>query len=111
MSRAISTAQLKSLRKGAKGFLLIDVLPKEMFDLDHIPGARNVPLDAADFVQAVAHHASGSRNRRVILYCAGPGSDASARAAAMLVAGGFTDVLDYAGGLAAWNESTTATPR
>jgi len=105
MIKTISTEKLRSLRKSTEGFLLIDVLSKERFDKDHIPGARNVPLDSKDFLQAVAQKASGSKNRKVVLYCGGPECDASSKAAQMLVAGGFTKVLEYEGGLASWNES------
>lgn len=108
MVKTISTEKLKSLRKSNEGFLLIDVLSKEQFDKDHIPGARNVPLDTVDFVEEVAARASGSKGRRVVLYCGSQECNDSARAAQMLVASGFTNVLDYEGGLASWNESQRA---
>ena len=108
MTKTITTEKLQSLRKGAEGFLLIDVLPKADFDKDHIPGARNVPLDSQDFAGAVAEKASGSKARKVVLYCAGPQCDASSKAAKMLMASGFTSVIKYEGGLASWNESKKA---
>lgn len=106
--KTISTDKLKSLRKSNEGFLLIDVLSKEGFDKDHIPGARNVPLDSSDFVKAVELKASGSRTRKVVLYCGSPECDASSKAAQMLVDGGFTDVHEYEGGLSTWNEHKKA---
>jgi rhodanese-related sulfurtransferase len=108
MKKTISTEKLQSLRKGSVGFLLVDVLDKDAFAKDHIPGARNVPLDTPDFARAVATKAAGSKSRRVVLYCSGPDCDASSKAARLLVQGGFTDVLEYTGGLAAWNESKRA---
>lgn len=106
--KTISTDKLKSLRKSSGGFLLIDVTSREAFDKDHIPGARSVPLGSEDFVEAVRQTASGSRTRKIVLYCAGPQCDASAKAARLLVDGGFTDVLDYEGGLSSWNENKNA---
>ena len=108
MKKTITTEKLQSLRKGTEGFLLVDVLGKESFTKDHIPGARNVPLDTADFAQAIAEKAAGSKSRRVVLYSNGPDCEASSKAVRLLVAGGFTNVFAYEGGLAAWNESKRA---
>ncbi|MBL8752389.1 MAG: rhodanese-like domain-containing protein [Planctomycetes bacterium] len=108
MKKTITTEKLQSLRKGAEGFLLVDVLSKEQFAQDHIPGARNVPLDTFDFAHAVAEKAAGSKARKVVLYCSGPTCDASSKAAKMLVESGFTNVIEYEGGLASWNESKKA---
>lgn len=105
MTRTITTDGLKKLRKANEGFVLIDVLSKEQFDKDHIPGARNVPLDSQDFVGLVAEKASGSRNRKVVLYCGGPDCDASAKGVKLLMSNGFTSVSAYSGGLASWRES------
>jgi rhodanese-related sulfurtransferase len=43
-----------------------------------------------------------------VLYGAGPGCDAAGEAVQKLVTGGFTNVIEYDGGLAAWNESKRA---
>ena len=113
MLKTITTDRLHALRKGTEGFLLIDVSPKAAFGENHIPGARNVPLDADDdagFVAGVALKASGSKTRKVVVYCAGPACDASSRGARLLVAAGFTSVFDYEGGLAGWTTRKTAEP-
>ena len=106
--KIITTEKLQGLRKGSTGFLLIDVLAKEAFAKDHIPGARNVPLDTADFAKVVADTAAGCRGMHVVVYCASAACDASSKAAQLLCDGGFTNVREYEGGLAAWNESTRA---
>jgi rhodanese-related sulfurtransferase len=108
IKKTITTEKLQGLRKGNVGFLLIDVLAKAAFAKDHIPGAYNVPLDTPDFAKAVAVKAAGSKGRRVVLYCSGPDCDASSKGARLLVEGGFTDVHEYEGGIAAWNESKQA---
>jgi rhodanese-related sulfurtransferase len=108
MKKTISTEKLQSLRKGREGFLLVDVLGKEAFAKDHIPGARNVPLDTEDFAKAVADKVAGSKSKRVVLYCGGLDCDASSKAVKLLVEGGFTNVSEYEGGLASWNESKRA---
>ena len=108
MKKTISTEKLQSMRKGAEGFLLLDVLSKELFAADHIPGARNVPLDTENFCKAVAEKAAGSKTRKVVLYCKGADCDASSKGVKLLVDGGFTNVFEYEGGLASWNESKRA---
>jgi len=106
--KTISTEKLQLLRKGNEGFLLIDVLDKAAFELDHIAGARNVPLATVGFPQVVADRNAGSRTRRVVLYGAGTHCDAAGKAAQLLAEDGFTNVVLYEGGLAAWNESSRA---
>lgn len=108
MRKTITTDTLQKLRKGNDDFLLIDVVDKASFAKDHIPGARNVPITEDDFAYAVATKASGSRTRKMVLYCAGPHCDASTKAVTMLVAKGFTNVCEYEGGLAEWNEHKQA---
>lgn len=108
MKKTITTEKLQALRKGTEGFLLVDVHDKAAFALDHIPGARNVPLDTDGFAAAVAEKNAGSRSRRVVLYSAGRGCEGCAKAAKLLVADDFTNVVQYEGGLAAWNEQKRA---
>jgi rhodanese-related sulfurtransferase len=105
MKKTISTEKLRSLRKGTEGFVLIDLVDRDGFAKDHIPGARNVPLDTPDFPKAVADKAAGCKTRRIVLY--GSAED-SAKACRLLTAANFTNVVDYEGGLAAWNESKNA---
>jgi rhodanese-related sulfurtransferase len=108
MKNTISTEKLHQLRRRNEGFVLIDVLPAEEFATDHIPGARNVPATTPDFAKAVAAKAAGSRTRRVVVYSRGKDCDLSAKACRVLVDANFTNVADYEGGLAAWNESKRA---
>ncbi len=86
----------------------MDVHDRLQFAKDHIPGACNVPLGEEHFAQGVAAKASGGKMRKVVVYCAGPACDAASKAATILVENGFTNVIEYAGGLAAWNETRQA---
>ena len=49
----------------AKGAQLVDVLPAEDYELDHIPGAINIPLREIN-AKTVAKL---SKDRAVIVYC------------------------------------------
>lgn len=108
MHKTISTEKLQSLRKANEGFVLIDVLSKAEFALDHIPGARNVPVDSPDFAKLVAEIGAGSRTRKVVLYGRGGTCDAAARGTRLLELAGFPNVLEYEGGMLAWNEHKRA---
>ena len=101
MSKNITTVELRTLIQGQSDFLLLDVLKKEQFAKDHIDGARNVPAEGADFLPAVAR-AAGVKSKKVVVYCADASCSAARTSAEKLVVAGYTDVLTYKGGLAAW---------
>jgi rhodanese-related sulfurtransferase len=101
MTNTIHTQELRTLRTDHADMLLVDVMPKENFDKDHIKGARNIPVDGSDFIAAIARIA-GRKDKKLVVYCAGESCDASRRAANMLAAAGYTDVAAYEGGLSAW---------
>lgn len=105
----ISTIELEALRHGDVGFLLLDVLARRQFDDDHIGGAQNVPLDAPEFLVAVARVAGG-KSRRVVVYGAGTSCGAAGRAAHQLSVAGYSDVAIYDGGLHAWRHRAFVVP-
>ncbi|MDQ3223343.1 MAG: rhodanese-like domain-containing protein [Gemmatimonadota bacterium] len=49
----------------AEGAQLVDVLPREEYESEHLPGAVNIPLKALDRHSA----AQLDRTRPVIVYC------------------------------------------
>jgi rhodanese-related sulfurtransferase len=85
--------------------LLIDVLPREQFARDRIPGSRNIPVEESGFVNSVSTAAGGDCDKPIVVYCAGESCDASTRAAGELEGAGFTNVYDFKGGLEAWHEA------
>jgi rhodanese-related sulfurtransferase len=89
------TARVKELVEA--GAQLVDVLPRNTFLEEHLPGAVNVPL---------AEIASASdeldRERPVVVYCYDYQCDLSARGAASLEQLGFDKVYDYVASKAAW---------
>ena len=44
MPRTVDTDGLRRLLLGGGGVQLLEVLPKPEYDLEHLPGARHVPL-------------------------------------------------------------------
>src|SRR5262245_49483444 len=80
------------------GAPLLDVLPHSIYQQEHLPAARSVPLETfrVDDVKDFA------RDQPIIVYCFDQHCDLSSRAAARLEAEGFTEVYDLIGGRARW---------
>jgi len=84
--------------------IIIDTLPKELFDKRHLPGARNACVFQVAFpseVEAIV----ADRDREVVLYGSGRASHDSVTAAEKLVRLGYSKVYALTGGLAAWKEA------
>jgi len=96
--REISLDTLVEKRRRGEPLMLVDVLPHEHFAHIHIPGSINVPLED---LRALAPLLFG-KGDQLIIYCTSIDCTASPTAVKILQQLGFTDVLDFAGGLAAW---------
>ncbi|HUP85208.1 MAG TPA: rhodanese-like domain-containing protein [Acidimicrobiales bacterium] len=96
MVTSLDTAGLRRLLEG--DVQLVEVLPRDEFEEEHLAGAVVVPLEelTSDGV------ASLDRTRPTVVYGFDHQCDRSPRAAARLEAMGFADVYDYANGKAAW---------
>jgi rhodanese-related sulfurtransferase len=82
----------------ASGAQLVEVLPPDEFQTEHLPGAVNLPL--TEFTEEAT--AALDRGAPVIVYCFDTQCDLSSRGAALLETYGFRDVYDYTGSKAAW---------
>jgi rhodanese-related sulfurtransferase/CBS domain-containing protein len=85
-------------RLASEGATVIDVLPSEEYEEEHLAGAISIPLKTLDrrTVRGL------DRNRPVVVYCWDALCDLSPRAAAWLDELGFEDVCDYALGKVDW---------
>lgn len=79
----------------AKGAQVVDVRSAGEFELGHIPGAINVPVES---VQTAA--ANWDRNATYVVYCASGARSASA--VATMQSMGFTNIDHFATGIQAW---------
>lgn len=77
---------------------LIDVRARSEWNAGHIQGARNIPLG-----ELAAAAGSMADSGPVVLQCASGAR--STIASSILLAGGVRDVINLAGGLAAWREA------
>lgn len=93
--KEISIDQLLQLQVSAEHFTLVDVLPKEHFEREHIKGAISLPVTE---IESRAKECL-RREDTIVVYCASFQCQASTHAAAKLLALGFRNVFDYKGGL------------
>ena len=93
----ITTTELRGkMQRNEKG-ILVNTLPQESFQKEHIPNSINIPQDQDDFVSQV--------EQTVVVYCANEHCNSSTQAAQKLEAAGFTHVFDYEGGAESWREA------
>jgi len=104
----ISRDDLKHMNEDLhEDLVLINVLPQDAFNERHIRTSINIPVSRDDFADQV-ELVTGSRKRKVVVYCANFDCDASPSAAGKLEDAGFDQVYDYEGGTEDWFEQKSA---
>lgn len=100
MVDTISRDALKEKLDRGDDFTLVNVLAAEQFEQAHIPGSINIPLDE------LGEEAPDrfDEDDEIVVYCASHSCQASPKAAKKLESMGFTNVTDYEGGVADWQE-------
>jgi rhodanese-related sulfurtransferase len=98
MAEKITRAELQELVEGGE-VTLVHALPEPYFRKEHIPGA--IQLDHEQ-VGEQAPQRLPDKEARIVTYCANLACPNSEIAANRLVALGYTDVREYAEGIADW---------
>ncbi|HTY45089.1 MAG TPA: rhodanese-like domain-containing protein [Patescibacteria group bacterium] len=101
MIRQITRNELEELIHSRKKFVLVDVLPADSYFREHIKGAISLPLE--DIEQKAA--GALRKDAQIVTYCASFECQASTKAAEKLIALGYSDVVDYKGGLKDYKEA------
>ncbi|MBJ7277858.1 rhodanese-like domain-containing protein [Marinobacter salarius] len=100
--KSISRDDLKQMNETEhEDFVLINVLPRNAFNREHIRTSISVPVEEPSFLEQV-EAVTGSKDRKIVVYCANFKCDASPKAAKKLEDAGFTEVYDYEGGTEDW---------
>ncbi len=114
MPRRVSPREARDLMD-ADGYVYVDVRSVPEFDAGHPAGAVNVPINHMgpagmtpnpDFLRVM--EAAFPRDARLIVSCKAGGR--SARAAALLEANGFTNVVDQTAGFEGKPDPQTGVP-
>ncbi len=101
--KTLKKEELKEMGESGDDFLLANVLTEKQFQQEHIPGSVNIPVTVENFAERFLNEA-GSKDRKIVVYCASFECQASSKAARKLEAAGFTDVYDFEGGMKEWKE-------
>lgn len=82
--------------------VVLEALPPMHFDKEHLPGARNLPLDDLD---ELAGQLMPDKDQAIVTYCANDACRNSAIAAERLRGLGYANVREYRGGKQEWIEA------
>ncbi len=100
MIKQITRDELLRMRKAGEKFTLVDVLEKDSYTKEHIPGAISIPLIDLELKAAKLL----VKEDTIVVYCASFGCNASTMAAEKLQKLGYRKVMDYKGGLKDYKE-------
>jgi polyisoprenoid-binding protein YceI len=99
----IDPAQLREWQSQGRSFILIDTLPKEIFDKRSIPGAHCACVYEVTFAQQVEGIVP-DKETEIILYGSSDASRDAATAGEKLLRLGYRKVFVLRGGVAAWSK-------
>ena len=97
----ITTEQLLDMMVRHDDFNLINVLDKNDFERQHIPGSANIPVNDDRFLEHAEGYVS-TPYRKIVVYDDGLSGELSAIAARKLHMAGFVNVYHYRGGMKEW---------
>ncbi|MFB3881614.1 MAG: rhodanese-like domain-containing protein [Armatimonadota bacterium] len=101
MPNTLTREQLKAMIDAKERFTLVDVRFAESYEAEHLPGAINMPVNE---IEALAPGRI-ALDEPIVVYCATFECTASPTAAMALEDLGFTNVADFEGGLADWQDA------
>lgn len=93
----ITADELKKEMSGNSKLLVINVLPQKYYDDCHIKGSISAPLK-----ELVERAQIWDRSQKIVAYCALDECDAGEKGCIVLTCMGFTNVVDYRGGIKEW---------
>ena len=100
--KTITREELKQKMDNKEDFTLVEVLGERVYKEWHLPGAIHISVND---IEEQAPTKLPDKNKEIIVYCASFTCMASPRAAKTLEGMGYTNVADYEGGKADWEEA------
>lgn len=97
--KEITTQELKKIIDAQKTFVLLDCRMKESYAAEHLPGAINLRWK---YVPEQAGKLLPDKKTMIVTYCGGITCDASIRCYKNLQDLGYTNLVEYSGGLEEW---------
>ena len=97
-----TVAELRPQLERNQGLAVLDVRTQQEFNIGHVPGALNIPLDGlSDAVRMGSLDDLKELERTICVICASGGRSAQATVRLSRVFG-FPDVVNVAGGTSVW---------
>ncbi|HLC19260.1 MAG TPA: rhodanese-like domain-containing protein [Thermodesulfobacteriota bacterium] len=101
MMLTINSKEIMRLMETGALFTVVNVLEKESYDLEHICGSINIPVEE---METEAPGLIGT-DERVIVHCSGPKCTASEVACTKLEGMGYRNVERFTGGIEEWKKA------
>ncbi|MDQ6909448.1 MAG: rhodanese-like domain-containing protein [Actinomycetota bacterium] len=101
MTKAITRDDLRAAI-AARDVVVLEALPQTYFEKEHLPGARNLPLED---IEKLAPKLIPRMDSAVVTYCVNAACNNSAIAARRLEALGYVNVRKYPDGKQDWVEA------
>ena len=105
--QTIDARELRERLSGDDRPVLVNALAREAFEDERIPGSISVPV--GDAVRVVPDLLA--KDQPIVVYCASRNCTASPTLAQKLVDLGYTEVLDFEGGIEEWEGAGFAMQR
>jgi len=102
MTKTITREQIKEKLDAEEPMTIIEALPQEYFDAEHLPGALNIPHDE---VKTRAPDMLSDKNAFIIVYCASSDCQNSKIATDALQQMGYAHAFEYVEGKQHWLEA------
>ncbi|MEA3249629.1 MAG: rhodanese-like domain-containing protein, partial [Patescibacteria group bacterium] len=99
--KEITSDDLKKLMDTGVEFVLVDLLGEKSYESLHVPQAVSVE-PGEGFIEKMIELVKGDLDASVIVYAANFRDELSTIKAQQLLGAGFTNVLDFKGGLKDW---------
>lgn len=97
----ISRKELEQMLEGSRNFVLIEALPEDEFEREHLPCAINVPLEDDKFDERI-REAVPEPEYDIVVYCDRADSKLAHEAARRIEALGYVSVYEYRDGKTDW---------
>jgi len=102
--KTLTREKVKRMLDGKEDFVLINVLPEESFQAEHIPESINIPISGGHFGKKMRESVPG-KSRKIVVHCGSFQCMASTAAAERLEQMGYKKVFDFKGGMADWKDA------
>ena len=102
--KEIKREELKKQLEEKKDFFLFDVLPQDSYEVKHLPRAKHAAASEDNFLEEI-EKVVPNKDAIIVVYCASFTCQLSPRAATILIEEGYTNIYDFKGGLADWQDA------